>query len=146
MIGVYRSMASLSLAVAVARAIDTYESLDSSLQSEQISGARWERPPAGWNAWFAYDKSVTQEGILRNAEALVRTGLRDAGCAFGLPCTRLSACVLVPACCRPVQPTVDTVLLTRPATAGTTGTTCRHVCQRRRCLGGAACTRRHTDG
>jgi hypothetical protein len=39
----------------------------------------WDRPPAGWNAWFAFDKSVTGHGILRNAEALVRTGLREAG-------------------------------------------------------------------
>ena len=58
-----------------------------------VSVARhWERPPAGWNAWFAFDKSVTQEGIMRNAEALVRTGLRDAGCALGPPCTHLPGC------------------------------------------------------
>ena len=59
----------------------------------EVSVARhWERPPAGWNAWFAFDKSVTQEGIMRNAEALVRTGLRDAGCALGPPCTHLPGC------------------------------------------------------
>ena len=39
-------------------------------------------PPAGWNAWFAFDRDVTEEGVLRNAEALVRTGLRDAGYVF----------------------------------------------------------------
>jgi len=39
-------------------------------------------PPAGWNAWFAFDRDVTEDGVLRNAEALVRTGLRDAGYRF----------------------------------------------------------------
>ena len=36
-------------------------------------------PPQGWNAWFAFDRDVTEAGIIANAEALVRTGLRDAG-------------------------------------------------------------------
>ena len=37
------------------------------------------RPPMGWNAWFAFDRDVTEVGIRANAEALVRTGLKDAG-------------------------------------------------------------------
>lgn len=43
------------------------------------AASTWDLPPAGWNAWFAFDKSVTEEGILRNAQALVRTGLAAAG-------------------------------------------------------------------
>ena len=31
---------------------------------------------------FAFDKGVTEAGVLRNAEALVRTGLRDAGYTY----------------------------------------------------------------
>ena len=96
----------------------------------------WERPPAGWNAWFAFDKSVTQEGILRNAEALVRTGLRDAGCALGPSLHSLVNLVtgfLRHAACR-LQPSPRPhVLLTHPAAP----TARRHVRQCRRCLGRA---------
>jgi hypothetical protein len=123
MTGLYLGMVRLSLAVAVTRAVDPYhESMDSRFhQQEQLSAhssKRWERPPAGWNAWFAFDKSVTQEGILRNAEALVRTGLRDAGCALG-PLHSLACLDVVP--CLPVQ----------ALTLATATTVCRHVRQRR---------------
>ena len=37
------------------------------------------RPPAGWNAWFAFDRDVTEAGVLNNARALVRTGLAAKG-------------------------------------------------------------------
>ena len=40
---------------------------------------QWDRPPIGWNAWFAFDRDVTEAGVLRNAEALARTGLRELG-------------------------------------------------------------------
>lgn len=50
------------------------------------NGARassvFERPPAGWNSWAAFDKNVSEASILRNAEALVRTGLAAAGYRF----------------------------------------------------------------
>ena len=43
------------------------------------SAADFCRPPAGWNAWFAFDRAVTEKGVLANAHALVRTGLAEKG-------------------------------------------------------------------
>jgi hypothetical protein len=43
---------------------------------------QWPTPPQGWNAWFAFDRDVTEAGVLANARALVRTGLREAGYTY----------------------------------------------------------------
>ena len=37
------------------------------------------RPPMGWNSWNTFGKDVNEKVILESAEALVSSGLADAG-------------------------------------------------------------------
>jgi alpha-galactosidase len=36
-------------------------------------------PPMGWNSWFTYRCNVTEQGVMANAHALVKSGLADRG-------------------------------------------------------------------
>ena len=36
-------------------------------------------PPMGWSSWYAYGADFNETSVLEAADALVRTGLRDAG-------------------------------------------------------------------
>ncbi|MBI2497036.1 MAG: putative Ig domain-containing protein, partial [Opitutae bacterium] len=39
-------------------------------------------PPMGWNSWYSWSESVTQENVAAAAQALVRTGLIDHGWTY----------------------------------------------------------------
>lgn len=69
---IWQSAAALTLAAAPACAIGGLA----------VGTGGFERPPQGWNAWFAFDRDVTADGILANAAALVRTGLKDVGYTY----------------------------------------------------------------
>ena len=36
-------------------------------------------PPMGWNTWNTFAKDINEELILQSADALIATGLKDAG-------------------------------------------------------------------
>ena len=36
-------------------------------------------PPMGWNSWNTIGHNINEDVILENAEALVKTGLKDCG-------------------------------------------------------------------
>lgn len=37
------------------------------------------KPPMGWNSWNAFMENINEEAIMQTADAMVSTGLRDAG-------------------------------------------------------------------
>ena len=37
------------------------------------------KPPMGWNSWNTFGKDISEELIMQTADALVSTGLADAG-------------------------------------------------------------------
>ena len=37
------------------------------------------KPPMGWNSWNTFTENINEKMIMEMADAMVETGLRDAG-------------------------------------------------------------------
>ena len=38
-----------------------------------------QKPPMGWNSWNTFGENINEELIMETADAMVSTGLKDAG-------------------------------------------------------------------
>ena len=59
------------------------ESKDTAQQSHRVSGDQLAlTPPMGWNSWNALGKDISEQSVKEAADAMVSTGLKDAGYAY----------------------------------------------------------------
>lgn len=74
------------LGVAMMLSACTGGSTDESASDQSTGSAAWEElaltPPMGWNSWNPFGKNVSEQVIRETADAMVSSGLKDAGFTY----------------------------------------------------------------